>query len=192
ELTASTRNQAFIDYPKRVAQSWIAQELRRVRNIRPSFHWGLYAGLIYSALDLMLLGGKTPWTFHHHVDHLQLQPADQVPRIHYPTADGQLTFDKLSSVYLSNVYHQENQPCHLHLTQPANAININWRQYAGPETRYCPACVYEIIDDGEQPPRLQINAQNCIHCKTCSIKDPTQNIQWVPPEGGGGPNYSGM
>jgi electron-transferring-flavoprotein dehydrogenase len=191
DLTQKADNTS-VDYQNQIHRSQIARELYQVRNIRPSFRWGLYAGLLYSALDMVLLRGKAPWTFKHNIDHLQLKSKHAAPRIHYPSPDGQLTFDKLSSVYLSNVYHRDDQPCHLVLTDPATAITVNWRQYAAPETRYCPACVYEIIEDDAGRPQLQINAQNCIHCKTCDIKDPTQNIRWVPPEGGGGPNYSGM
>jgi electron-transferring-flavoprotein dehydrogenase len=120
-----------------------------------------------------------------------LKPASEAPRIAYPKPDGVLTFDRLSSVFISNTNHEENQPAHLHLRDPALAISVNWEQYRSPETRYCPAAVYEIVNAEQGEPRLQINAQNCVHCKTCDIKDPLQNIDWVTPEGGGGPNYPG-
>ena len=174
-------------------QSWVWEELRRVRNIRPSFRWGLYAGLAYSALDTYLFGGAAPWTLHHHPDHRRLMPARAAKRIDYPRPDGKLTFDRLSSVFISNTNHDEDQPPHLHLRDPAKAIAVNYRLYDSPEQRYCPAGVYEIVQEaGAGEPRLQINAQNCVHCKTCDIKDPEQNIDWVVPEGGGGPNYPNM
>jgi electron-transferring-flavoprotein dehydrogenase len=141
------------------------------------------------------LGALVPWTLHHrHADHETLHPAADTLAIDYPRYDGRITFDKLSSVYLSNTNHEENQPVHLQLRDAAAPVDVNWRIFAGPEARYCPAGVYEFVPasaagDGV---RLQINAQNCVHCKTCDIKDPRQNIHWVTPEGGGGPNYSGM
>jgi electron-transferring-flavoprotein dehydrogenase len=174
-------------------QSWIWDELYRVRNIRPSFRLGLWGGLLYSALDTYVLRGRAPWTLHHHSDHTQLIPASQAPRIEYPRPDGKISFDRLSSVFISNTNHEEDQPPHLRLRDPAKAIAINYRLYDSPEQRYCPAGVYEIVEDaatGEK--RLQINAQNCVHCKTCDIKDPEQNIDWVVPEGSGGPNYPNM
>jgi electron-transferring-flavoprotein dehydrogenase len=178
-------------YTKNLQQSWVWPELKRVRNIRPSFRWGLWRGLLYSAIDTYLLRGKAPWTLHHHADYQQLQPAAKFTPMTYPKADGKLTFDRLSSVYLSNVHHEEDQPVHLQLQQPQLAIDVNYNIYQSPEQRYCPAGVYEIVEEAGQP-KLQINAQNCIHCKTCDIKDPRQNINWVPPEGGGGPNYAEM
>ncbi len=172
--------------------SWVYDELRRARNVRPAFRWGLTGGTLYAGLDQILLRGKAPWTLKHaHADHDSLQPASLCPRIEYPQPDGKLTFDKLSSVYLSNTNHEENQPCHLRLADPTVAIETNLKRYAAPEQRYCPAGVYEIVDT-DIAPRLQINAQNCVHCKTCDIKDPTQNITWVVPQGGGGPNYPNM
>ena len=188
------------DYQARLEKSWLWQELHRVRNIRPSFHRGLYAGLAYSALDTYVLGGRVPWTLRHHADHLALKRAAECQPIEYPKPDGKLTFDRLSSVFLSNTNHEENQPSHLRLRDPALAVAVNLAHYDGPEQRYCPAGVYEYVDEpdtgGEAaaPPvrRLQINAQNCVHCKTCDIKDPPQNIDWVTPEGGGGPNYPNM
>jgi len=164
-----------------------------VRNIRPSFRWGFFAGLAYAAVDTFVLRGRAPWTFHHHEDHTRLRKASECPRIAYPKPDGVLTFDKLSSVYVSNTNHEENQPCHLQIGDPEVPIGVNLALYDAPEQRYCPAGVYEIVaDEGGANPRLQINAQNCVHCKTCDIKDPTQNINWVSPEGGGGPNYPNM
>jgi electron-transferring-flavoprotein dehydrogenase len=178
-------------YPRALKESWVWDELRKVRNIRPSFHRGLFTGLVYSALDTYLLGGRAPWTFHHRSDHAALRPASQSRPIDYPKPDGRLTFDKPSSVYVSNTNHEENQPCHLTLADPATPLDVNLALYDGPEQRFCPAGVYEFVEE-EGTPRLQINAQNCVHCKTCDIKDPTQNINWVVPEGGGGPNYPNM
>jgi electron-transferring-flavoprotein dehydrogenase len=180
-------------YETRLRDSWVWQELSLVRNIRPSFaKFGLYGGLAYSALDTYVLRGKAPWTFHHpHPDNETLLDASSAQRIEYPRPDGALTFDRLSSVFISNTNHEENQPGHLHLADPKIAITLNWQRYRSPEARYCPAGVYEIVGADEGNPQLQINAQNCVHCKTCDIKDPVQNIDWVTPEGGGGPNYPG-
>jgi electron-transferring-flavoprotein dehydrogenase len=173
--------------------SWVWPELRGVRNIRPSFRWGLWAGLAYSAFDTYVLRGAAPWTFRNHADHTQLVPASQARRIEYPRPDGKVSFDRLSSVFISNTNHEEDQPPHLQLRDPAKAISVNYRLYDSPEQRYCPAGVYEIVQpNGPADPYLQINAQNCVHCKTCDIKDPKQNIEWVVPEGGGGPNYPNM
>ena len=181
------------DYPRRLKASWLWDELAVVRNIRPSFRWGFFAGLAYAAVDTFVLRGRAPWTFHHHEDHTRLKKASECPRIAYPKPDGVLTFDKLSSVYVSSTNHEENQPCHLQIGDPEVPIRVNLALYDAPEQRYCPAGVYEIVtDEGGANPRLQINAQNCVHCKTCDIKDPTQNINWVSPEGGGGPNYPNM
>jgi electron-transferring-flavoprotein dehydrogenase len=177
----------------RIDASWMSDELYRVRNIRPSFRLGLWGGLAYSALDTFVLRGRAPWTFRNHADHTQLIPASQAPPIAYPPPDGKITFDRLSSVFISNTNHEEDQPPHLRLRDPAKAIAINYRVYESPEQRYCPAGVYEIVTDAATAePRLQINAPNCVHCKTCDIKDPEQNIDWVVPEGGGGPNYPNM
>jgi electron-transferring-flavoprotein dehydrogenase len=177
-----------------IRQSWVWDELHRVRNIRPSFRFGLVGGLVYSAFDTYVLGGRAPWTLRHrHPDHTQLAPAARAARIDYPRPDGRVTFDRLSSVFISNTNHEEDQPPHLRLRDPATAIAVNYRLYDAPEQRYCPAGVYEIVADAAGgAPRLQINAQNCVHCKTCDIKDPEQNIDWVVPEGGGGPNYPNM
>ncbi len=180
-------------YPERLKQSWLWEELKRVRNIRPSFQRGLWAGLAYSAIDTYVLRGRAPWTFHHHADHTTLKKASEAPKIEYPKPDGKITFDRLSSVFISNTNHEENQPSHLTLKDPKVPIAVNLALYDAPEQRYCPAGVYEIVRDASgENPRLQINAQNCVHCKTCDIKDPTQNINWVVPEGGGGPNYPNM
>ncbi|KTD16261.1 electron transfer flavoprotein-ubiquinone oxidoreductase [Legionella jordanis] len=178
-------------YPEEFKRSWLADELYRVRNIRPGFRFGLWLGLANAAWETYISHGKSPWTLKNHADHSTLIPADKARKIDYPKPDGILTFDRLSSVYLTNTYHEENQPCHLKLRNPKLAIDVNYLQYASPESRYCPAAVYEIVQE-ESGPRLQINAQNCIHCKTCDIKDPKQNIVWHAPEGGGGPNYMGM
>ncbi len=172
--------------------SWLHDELHGVRNIRPSFKWGLWPAIAYGAVDVYLFKGKAPWTLKHHgTDHGSLKKASACQPIDYPKPDGKLTFDRLSSVFLSGTNHEEDQPGHLKLKTPGVAIDINYREYASPETRYCPAAVYEIVEEDGKP-RLQINAQNCVHCKTCDIKDPTQNIVWTVPEGSGGPNYAEM
>jgi electron-transferring-flavoprotein dehydrogenase len=192
-LQAGAARPVLDDYPRRLEASWLWDELRRARNIRPAFKWGLLPAIAYSAIDTYLLRGKAPWTLKHHgPDHAVLRPAAEMPRIDYPKPDGVLTFDRLSSVFLSNTNHEEDQPCHLTLKDAAVPTRVNLPRYAGPEARYCPAGVYEYVEDGAGGQRLQINAQNCVHCKTCDIKDPTQNIHWVVPEGGGGPNYAGM
>ncbi len=178
-------------YPEMLRQSWVWSELHEVRNIRPGFaKFGLYGGILNAGLETVLRG-KTPWTMKNHADHTELKKAKDCQPIDYPKPDGKLTFDRLSSVFLSNTNHEENQPAHLTLLDPGKAISVNYNEYASPETRYCPAGVYEIVGEDENAPRLQINAQNCVHCKTCDIKDPTQNINWVVPEGAGGPNYPG-
>ncbi len=180
------------NYHTHFRASWLYQELHGVRNVRPAFKWGLFPAMVYAALDEYVLRGKAPWTLKHHgTDAGSLKKAAASKKIDYPKPDGVLTFDRLSSVFLSGTNHEENQPVHLQLANPSVAIDVNYREYASPETRYCPAAVYEIIETDGQP-RLQINAQNCVHCKTCDIKDPTQNINWVCPEGGGGPNYATM
>jgi electron-transferring-flavoprotein dehydrogenase len=179
------------DYPVQLKKSWVWDELYRVRNIRPAFRKGMWAGLAYAALDTYIFRGKAPWTFAQHADHDQLLPADKAPKIEYPKPDGEVSFDKLSSVFISATNHEEDQPVHLKLKDPAKAVSVNLAKYDGPEQRFCPAGVYEFVEEGGEK-RLQINAQNCVHCKTCDIKDPTQNINWVVPEGGGGPNYPNM
>ena len=192
-LVATDATAEATDYPERLRRTWLWSELASVRNIRPAFRWGLYGGIAYSALDTYLLRGKAPWTLHHHADHEQLRLAAQSPRIDYPKPDGKVSFDKLSSVFVSNTNHEEDQRIHLTLKDASVPIAFNLARYDAPEQRYCPAGVYEIVRDGANAePRLQINAQNCVHCKTCDIKDPTQNIRWVVPEGGGGPNYPNM
>ena len=182
-------------YPKAFRSSWVYGELHQARNFRPAFaRWGLLPSLAYGGFELKLLGGRVPWTFRHrHEDHTRLKPAANMPEIAYPKPDGTLTFDCLSSVYISNTNHEEDQPVHLVLRDPSIAVEHNLALYDAPEQRYCPSGVYEIVrDEGDGKPRLQINAANCVHCKTCDIKDPTQNINWVTPEGGGGPNYPNM
>jgi len=179
------------NYRTALENSWLWDELYTVRNIRPSFRWGLWAALAYSALDTYVFRGRAPWTLHHHEDHLALKEARLCKKIEYPKPDGKVTFDKLSSVFISNTNHEENQPAHLKLKDATVPISVNLAKYDSPEQRFCPAGVYEIVQENEQA-RLQINAQNCVHCKTCDIKDPTQNINWVVPEGGGGPNYPNM
>ncbi|HMV19093.1 MAG TPA: electron transfer flavoprotein-ubiquinone oxidoreductase [Zoogloea sp.] len=180
-----------IGYPERLKQSWLWDELYTVRNIRPSFRWGLWGGIAYSALDTFVLKGRAPWTLHHHADHTQLRKASECAPIVYPKPDGKISFDRLSSVFISATNHTEDQPCHLRLKDASVPIATNLALYDAPETRYCPAGVYEIVTE-DSGPRMQINAQNCLHCKTCDIKDPTQNINWTVPEGGGGPNYPNM
>jgi electron-transferring-flavoprotein dehydrogenase len=193
EALANDEPAEVTSYTDRIQKSWVWDELQSVRNIRPAFaKFGRWGGLAYSGIDTYVFRGKAPWTFHHpHPDNDTLVAADQAPRIAYPKPDGVLTFDRLSSVFISNTNHEENQPVHLTLRDPSKAIDINWKDYRSPETRYCPAGVYEIVGEEEGNPKLQINAQNCVHCKTCDIKDPTQNINWVTPEGGGGPSYPG-
>ncbi len=178
-------------YPHRLRETWLWEELRRVRNIRPAFRWGLWGGMAYAGIDTYILRGRAPWTLHHHADHACMKKADECPGIEYPKPDGEITFDKASSVYLANTVHDEDQPVHLQLKDANVPLQINFAEYNAPEERFCPAGVYEYVDD-EQGKRLQINAQNCVHCKTCDIKDVTQNINWVTPEGGSGPNYPNM
>jgi electron-transferring-flavoprotein dehydrogenase len=180
-------------YQQKLQDSWLWNELYKVRNIRPSFSKGFVAGMIYSAFDTYIFRGKAPWTFKHHVDHLQLNEAKSSKKIEYPKPDNIVSFDRNSSVYLSSTNHEENQPVHLQLIDNKVPIEVNLKKYDSPEQRYCPAGVYEIVQaEDNSDPYLQINAQNCVHCKTCDIKDPTQNIKWVTPEGGGGPNYPNM
>jgi electron-transferring-flavoprotein dehydrogenase len=196
-LAGDARPAVLETYPKRLRESWVWPELHAARNIRPGFKkFGFWGGLANAAFETYVTRGHSPWTLKHHADHDQLARHISAAPIDYPKPDGVLTFDRLSSVFLSNTNHEEDQPVHLKLRDPDKAIAINWRRYASPETRYCPAAVYEIVGgyvDGEgEEQRLQINAQNCVHCKTCDIKDPTQNIDWVVPQGGGGPNYVNM
>jgi electron-transferring-flavoprotein dehydrogenase len=192
-LKEKTDDNEAVSYPEKFKQSWLYDELYRARNIRPGFHKGLLAGLAYAGFDSYILRGHAPWTFKNHADHAQLKPAADSQPISYPKPDGVLTFDRLSSVFLSNTNHVENQPNHLQLKDPSIPISHNLPLYDEPAQRYCPAGVYEVIrDENGENPEFKINAQNCIHCKTCDIKDPAQNINWVAPEGGGGPNYTGM
>lgn len=187
----ATNSNDIAAYEPALKASWVGTELYAVRNIRPVFRLGLWAALVFSAIDTYLFRGRAPWTFKHHADHSALKPAAQCPKIDYPPPDGVVSFDRLSSVYLSNTNHEEDQPAHLTLRDASVPVNVNLALYDGPEARFCPAGVYEYIEAGESK-RLQINAQNCVHCKTYDIKDPTQNIVWVTPEGGGGPNYPNM
>jgi electron-transferring-flavoprotein dehydrogenase len=180
-------------YPESFKSSWLHEELHVARNFKPWMSKGLYFGTLMVGIDQVVFRGKAPWTLHHtHADHECLKPAAECKPIIYPKPDGKLTFDRLSSVFISNTNHAEHQPSHLTLKDPSVPVNINLHKYAGPEQRYCPAGVYEFVKNDAGAERLQINAQNCVHCKTCDIKDPTQNIVWVTPEGGGGPNYPNM
>ncbi len=179
-------------YPAAFEHSWLHEELHVARNFKPWMSKGLYLGTLMVGIDQVLFRGKAPWTLRHrHADHECLRPASEFQPIAYPKPDNVLTFDRLSSVFISNTNHNEHQPAHLTLKDAGVPVNVNLARYAGPEQRYCPAGVYEYVADGSGQ-RLQINAQNCVHCKTCDIKDPTQNIVWVTPEGGGGPNYPNM
>jgi electron-transferring-flavoprotein dehydrogenase len=180
-------------YPQAFEQSWLREELHIARNFKPWMSKGLVLGTIMVGIDQIVFRGKAPWTLHHkHADHEALRPASQFKPIVYPKPDGKLTFDRLSSVFISNTNHTEDQPVHLTLKNASVPVDVNLAKYAGPEQRYCPAGVYEFVKTDDGRDRLQINAQNCVHCKTCDIKDPTQNIVWVTPEGGGGPNYPNM
>jgi len=191
-LAAGRAADELTAYPEAFRKSWLFEELHRARNFKPWMSKGLYTGTLMVGIDQIVFGGKAPWTLHHgHADHQTLKKTTEVQPIRYPKADGVLTFDRLSSVFISNTNHSEDQPCHLVLRDPAVAIKVNLPLYDAPEQRYCPAGVYEIVNESSGP-RLQINAQNCVHCKTCDIKDPTQNIDWTVPEGGGGPNYPNM
>jgi electron-transferring-flavoprotein dehydrogenase len=189
-LQAGRAGDTLDAYPRAFEQSWLHTELKRARNFKQWMSKGLLTGTLMTGIEQKLLGGHVPWTLHHrHADHETLKPADQCRRIDYPAPDGKLSFDRLSSVFLSGVNHTEDQPSHLMLKDAAIPVDVNLARYAGPESRYCPAGVYEFIKNEDGADRLQINAQNCVHCKTCDIKDPSQNIVWVPPEGGGGPIY---
>lgn len=189
--TSLSTGQELQDFTKKIHNSPIGSELKRVRNVRPAFHRGLWFGLAYTAFDQFILQGKAPWTWSYQPDHTQLTLAKHVKPITYPKSDGKLSFARLDQVYLSSTRHREKQPCHLTLKDSKIPTEVNLPKYAGPEQRYCPAGVYEYpTRNGE--PYLQINAANCVHCKTCDIKDPEQNIVWVVPEGGDGPNYENM
>ncbi len=192
-VTSGHTADELIAYPEAFKTSWLHDELHRARNFKPAMAKGLYTGSIMVGVDQIVFGGKAPWTMHHqHADHEMLKLAAESTPITYPKPDGVLTFDRLSSVFISNTNHEEDQPAHLTLKNAEVPVNTNLALYDGPESRYCPAGVYEYVDAGEGKQKLQINAQNCVHCKTCDIKDPTQNIVWVVPEGGGGPNYPNM
>ena len=196
EAISADRSSDMLDaYPSALHKSWVAKELRTVRNAQPAVaHWGGMIGTFYAGLDMWLnvLKIGVPWTLKLKPDHTTLQQKSQVEPVDYPKPDGVLTFDRLSSVFISNTNHAEDQPVHLTLKDADIPTAINLPVYAGPEQRYCPAGVYEFVETESGEPKLQINAQNCVHCKTCDIKDPTQNINWVTPEGGGGPNYPNM
>jgi len=193
-LAAGRSHDELTAYPDAFDASWLHAELNQARNFKAWFKRGLTVASIMNGIEQKLFRGHVPWTLHRHkADHEYLKPADQCPKIDYPKPDGKLTFDRLSSVFISNTNHEENQPAHLTLKDPTVPVSVNWEVYGGPEGRYCPAGVYEFVPvEQGLGMRLQINAQNCVHCKTCDIKDPTQNIVWVTPEGGGGPNYAGM
>ncbi len=195
-IVAGRQHDELSAYPKAFEESWLHTELNKDRNFKNWFKYGLTTATLMNGFEHFVLRGHIPWTLHRDKpDHAYLKPAAECKPIVYPKPDGKLTFDRLSSVFISNTNHAENQPAHLTLKDASVPVKINLAKYAGPEARYCPAGVYEFVPDeaaGGNAQRLQINAQNCVHCKTCDIKDPTQNIVWVTPEGGGGPNYSGM
>lgn len=194
-IGADRRHDELTAYPEAFEKSWLHAELNKSRNFKQWFKKGRTVATLMTGIEQKLLGGAIPWTIHRtQPDHVNLKPASQCKPIAYPKADGKLTFDRLSSVFISNTNHEENQPAHLTLKDPTVPTRINLPEFAGPEQRYCPAGVYEFVADDtvQGGERLQINAQNCVHCKTCDIKDPTQNIVWVVPEGGGGPNYTNM
>ena len=191
-LSTGQEKKQLDDYQEAIKNSWLADELKRARNIRPGFRWGLWAGLTNAAWETYITRGRSPWTFKHHADHTQLKKASDSKPIEYPKPDGKLSFSRLDNLAHSGVNHEADQPPHLRLKNEEAAVNINLNDYAGAEARYCPAGVYEFEKDENGKQQLIINAQNCIHCKTCDIKDPTQNIKWTTPEGGGGPNYEMM
>jgi electron-transferring-flavoprotein dehydrogenase len=196
-LSAGRAQDELTAYPEAFRKSWAYQDLYKVRNVKPGLKWGMWPGTIHGGAHMWLndlgLGALVGWTLRHTKrDNECLKPASEMPRIDYPKPDGVLTFDRNSSVFLSATNHEEDQPVHLRLQDPAVAVNYNLARFDGPESRYCPAGVYEFVVAEGGGQRLQINAQNCVHCKTCDIKDPRQNIRWVTPEGGGGPNYTTM
>ena len=192
-ITAGRQHDVLSSYPEAFEQSWLYTELNKSRNFKAWFKKGLTVATLMNGVEQYLFKGHMPWTLHRDKpDYAFLKPAADCPKIDYPKPDGKLTFDRLSSVFISNTNHSEDQPPHLTLKDASVPVQINLAKYAGPESRYCPAGVYEFIKDDKGNDKLQINAQNCVHCKTCDIKDPTQNIVWVPPEGGGGPNYVNM
>ncbi|MGQ0525920.1 MAG: electron transfer flavoprotein-ubiquinone oxidoreductase [Betaproteobacteria bacterium] len=192
-IVAGDAGDELTDYPDAFRASWLHEELHRARNFKPWMSKGLITGTLMVGIDQIVFRGRAPWTLHHqHTDHESLKTKHESRPIDYPKPDGVITFDRLSSVFISNTNHNEDQPCHLRLKDGTVPIKVNLELYDAPEQRYCPAGVYEIVREPDGTPRLQINAQNCVHCKTCDIKDPTQNIVWVTPEGGGGPNYPNM
>jgi len=193
-LAGERQRDELTAYPETFKKSWLYEELHQARNFKPWINKGLKFGSLMFGIDQLIFGGKAPWTLHNKTpDHAKLKLASECPLISYPKPDGVLSFDRLSSVFLSSTNHEEDQPCHLHLKDPAIPITVNLPKYDAPEQRFCPAGVYEILrDESGNNPRLQINAQNCVHCKTCDIKDPTQNINWVVPQGGEGPTYPNM
>ncbi|WP_293780446.1 electron transfer flavoprotein-ubiquinone oxidoreductase [uncultured Oxalicibacterium sp.] len=192
-VTAGRQGDALTAYPEAFEQSWLKEELHVARNFKPMMSKGLIKGTLLFGIDQIVFGGKAPWTLHNdQPDHTKLKPVATCTPIVYPKPDNKLTFDRLSSVFLSNTNHSESEPIHLTLKDPTIPVRVNLAEYAGPEARYCPAAVYEFVKDEADEDKLQINAQNCVHCKTCDIKDPMQNIVWVTPEGGSGPNYPNM
>ncbi len=194
-VAAGRTSDVLSTYQDAYDESWVKKELSVVRNVLPLVEkYGDLAGTMLSGITMWLenFGIKMPFTMKHHPDNTTLYRADMMPKPNYPKPDGVLTFDRLSSVFLSNTNHEEDQPVHLQLKDPSIPVEYNLPLYDEPAQRYCPAGVYEIVGQEESNPRLVINAQNCVHCKTCDIKDPTQNINWVTPEGGGGPNYPNM
>ncbi|TEA69597.1 electron transfer flavoprotein-ubiquinone oxidoreductase [Allopusillimonas soli] len=192
-LKAGRSQDELTAYPALFKDSWLHAELNKARNFKQWFKKGRTIATLMTGIEQWLLKGKMPWTLHHSKpDHACLQPAADCPRIEYPKPDGKLTFDRLSSVFISNTNHDENEPVHLTLKDASIPVDVNLAKFGGPEARYCPAGVYEFVTDDDGKDRLQINAQNCVHCKTCDIKDPTQNIVWVAPQGGEGPVYNGM
>jgi len=192
ELNLNKENTEIFEFQNVFLESWAGKELRDARNVRPSFKYGLKVGMILSGIDQIIFRGKAPWTLAHaEEDHLSLKKKEDVSKITYPKADGVITFDRLTNLSFSSTYHEENQPCHLRIIDEKLPIKNNFELFDSPEQRYCPAGVYEIINN-DGTPKLHINSQNCIHCKTCDIKDPKQNINWITPEGGGGPNYTNM
>jgi len=192
-LGAGRQHDELRSYADSFSESWLHDELYRARNFKPAMSKGLWLGTALVGIDQVLFRGRAPFTLHsHQPDHAYLKPASECEPIVYPKPDGKLSFDRLSSVFIASTNHEENQPSHLTLKDESVPVSVNLTRFAGPESRYCPAGVYEYVKNDEGADRLQINAQNCVHCKTCDIKDPTQNIVWVTPEGGGGPNYTGM
>ena len=192
-ITQGRQHDELAAYPQAFEHSWLYDELNKSRNFKQWFKKGRGVATVMTGIEQLVLGGRMPWTIHREKpDHAYLKPASECKPIDYPRPDGKLTFDRLSSVFISNTNHAEDQPPHLTLKDASVPVQVNLASYAGPEARYCPAGVYEFVKNEDSSDRLQINAQNCVHCKTCDIKDPTQNIVWVTPEGGGGPNYTNM